>query len=238
MRVSHAVRMGAWLLVGINLLMALGAIGIFMRMAPAIAVILERNERSLQACEDMLSALALTTSQREYTAVARLSADFQAALDRARKNVTDPEETAAMGAIVAIAPAAFGEHLTARQEIVAAVNRLAKINREAMRVADRHARQLGYAGAWGVVFMAICAFLAGTIFIRTLTRRVVEPLEEINAVIAAHRNGETMRRCTGVDLSQDVRAVFNGINEFLDHCQVHNPPGIRHKDEKSAGNKG
>ena len=37
MRLAQSVRLGAWLLIGLNLLMALGAIGILMRMAPAIA---------------------------------------------------------------------------------------------------------------------------------------------------------------------------------------------------------
>ena len=49
MRLAQAVRVGAWILVGLNLLMAVGAIGIFNRMAPAIAVIIERNERSINA---------------------------------------------------------------------------------------------------------------------------------------------------------------------------------------------
>ena len=68
--------------------------------------------------------------------------------------------------------------------------------------------------------MALSAFLAGVIFIRSLTRRVVTPLEEIHTVIIAHRNGDTMRRCTGADLSQDVVAVFTGINDILDKCQA------------------
>jgi hypothetical protein len=68
--------------------------------------------------------------------------------------------------------------------------------------------------------MALSVFLAGVIFIRSLTRRVVQPLEEIHTVIIAHRNGDTMRRCTGADLSQDVAAVFTGINELFDQCQA------------------
>ena len=62
MRLAQAVRVGAWILVGLNLLMAVGAIGIFNRMAPAIAVIIERNERSINACVDMLAIMAATGS--------------------------------------------------------------------------------------------------------------------------------------------------------------------------------
>jgi hypothetical protein len=64
--------------------------------------------------------------------------------------------------------------------------------------------------------MALSVFLVGVVFIHSLTRRVVTPLEEIHTVITAHRNGETMRRCTGIDLAQDVAMVFSGINEILD----------------------
>ena len=60
MRLAQAVRVGAWFLVGINLLMAVGTIAIFSRMAPAIAIIIERNDRTLEACEDMLAIMAVT----------------------------------------------------------------------------------------------------------------------------------------------------------------------------------
>jgi hypothetical protein len=104
--------------------------------------------------------------------------------------------------------------------MVAETQQLDRINREAMVRADRKAQQLGRAGAWGVVFMALAVFLAGVLFIRSLTARVVRPLEEIHAVMTAHRSGETLRRCSGADLSRDVAAVFTGINELLDQCHA------------------
>lgn len=216
MRLAQAFRVGAWLLVGLNLLMALGSIVIFIRMAPAIAEITERNGRSLNACEDMLASLALVGN---YTVEEDPRANFMAALERAKNNITEAAEPAVLQAIESSAAAALNGDLQARGETVAAIVRLGNINSEAMVIADRRARQLGHAGAWGVVFMAICIFLAGMIFISCLARRVVNPLEEIHTVLAAHRNGETRRRCTGVNLVQDMRTVFNGINEILDQCQ-------------------
>jgi len=103
---------------------------------------------------------------------------------------------------------------------VAAIVRLGAINREAMAKADLAAQQMGHAGAWGVVFMAVCIFVAGLIFIRIVTRRVVRPLEEVHAVITAQRRGEIMRRCSGTDLPQEVKLVFSGINELLDQRQL------------------
>ena len=218
MRLAHAVRVGAWFLVGLNLLMAVGTIAIFTRMAPAIATIIEHNERTLKACEDMLAVMAVTGVGSPFSdEQARI---FQTAFDRAKANITEPQEPESLKWMEPTLPPLFQGDAAVRTVVVEAVVQLGKINRDAMTTADHRAQQLGRAGAWGVVFMALSAFLAGVIFIRNLTGRVVMPLEEIHTVIIAHRNGETMRRCTGVDLSQDVAAVFTGINELLDQCQA------------------
>lgn len=217
MRLAQAVRVGSWFLVGINLLMAVGTIGIFSRMAPAIAIIIERNERSLKACEDMLAIMAVNGIGTPFSL--EQERVFQTAFDRAKANVTEPQEPDIFKRMEPMLQPLFHGDPAVRTEVVDAVVHLGKINRDAMTIADHRAQQLGRAGAWGVVFMALSAFLVGVIFIRSLTRRVVTPLEEIHAVIIAHRNGDTMRRCTGADLSQDVVAVFTGINDLIDQCQ-------------------
>ena len=217
MRLAQAVRVGSWFLVGINLLMAVGTIGIFSRMAPAIAIIIERNERSLKACEDMLAIMAVNGNGIPFAP--EQVRVFQTAFDRAKANVTEPQEPDLLKRMEPMLQPLFQGDPAGRQEVVEAVVHLGKINRDAMTIADQRAQQLGRAGAWGVVFMALSAFLVGVIFIRSLTRRVVTPLEEIHAVIIAHRNGDSMRRCTGADLSQDVVAVFTGINDLIDQCQ-------------------
>lgn len=218
MRLAQAVRVGAWILVGLNLLMAVGAIGIFNRMAPAIAVIIERNERSIAACVDMLASLAVTGSDAAFS-TAEAEA-FRAAFIRARDNVTEQQEPEILERMDRGLPALFRGEAVARGAMVDDTRLLVRINREAMVRADGQAQQLGRAGAWGVVFMALAVFLAGVVFIRSLTARVVRPLEEIHAVFTAHRGGESMRRCSGADLPQDVVAVFTGINELLDQVQA------------------
>lgn len=217
MRLAQAVRLGAWLLIGINLLMAVGTIGIFIRMAPAIDVIIEHNDRSLKACEEMLAALA--TSGTGTALPAENANVFRSAFERAKSNVTEPEEPRILEKIESRMEPLLNGEMASREMVVADVLELGRINREAMAAADRRAQLLGRAGAWGVVFMALSAFLAGVIFIRSLTRRVVLPLQEIHDVIAAQRNGETMRRCAGADLSPDVAVVFTGINELIDRCR-------------------
>ena len=218
MRLAQAVRVGSWFLVGLNLLMAIGTLAIFTRMTPAIAIIIERNERTLKACEDMLAVMAVTGAGSPFSREQVLI--FQTAFDRAKANITEPQEPEILKRMEPTLPPLFQGDAAVRREVVEAAVQLGNINRDAMTIADQRAQQLGRAGAWGVVFMALTAFLAGVIFIRKITRRVVKPLEEIHTVIIAHRNGETMRRCTGADLSQDVVAVFTGINDLFDQCQA------------------
>lgn len=234
MQLAYAVRVGGWLLVVLNLLMAIGSIQVFMRMAPAIERILARNERSIGAGVEMLSALAVSGGG---VMEGQLRSDFEGALSRAKNNITEPKEDEVLATIERLTPAVFQGEAEARQEAVAAIRRFGAINREAMLRADHAARRLGYAGAWGVVFMAISVFLVGVIFIRNMTRRVVRPLEEIHTVIAAQRRGETMRRCSGADLSQEVKIIFNGINEILDQRQTQSAPPVLSREKEHSPDK-
>ncbi|MFK5951484.1 MAG: hypothetical protein QM498_00385 [Desulfobacterium sp.] len=217
MRTAHTVRMGVWLMMGFNLLMALGSIWIFMRMAPAIEVIIDRNERSLEACEEMLASLALIGPDR--AANDALKAAFITSFNRAENNITETEEPVPLKSIKAQFNKVFLGNMAVRKNMVSAITQLAKMNREAMIKADVHARQFGYAGAWAIVFMAVIVFFAGMLFKRSLANNLVKPLEEIEAVICAHQNGDIMRRCTGTKVSRDVQGVFNGLNELLDKMQ-------------------
>lgn len=217
MTLAHPIRFGARLLIGFNLLMALGSIWIFMRMTPAIEIIIDRNVLSLEACEEMLAALSLAaggTNEKEM-----LEARFSAALKRAQNNITEKEEPIALRTITKNCTAAFLGNTAARKNTVAAITLLGKINRQAMISEDRRAQQIGTAGAWGVVFMAVSVFLAGMLFIRELSKNVLHPLEELQSVIAAHLSGDAMRRFSCVGLPKDVGSIFNGFNELLDQSQ-------------------
>lgn len=216
MNVGQNVRLGAWLLIGLNLLMALGSIWVFIRMAPAIEVIIIQNERSLQACEEMLSSLAMMNLSGSGPDNDRLKASFNDALGRAEKNVTELAEPVALESIRHNYAQAFAGDFDARTRTVTAIAGLSRINREAMGVADKKARQLGNGGAWGVVFMASAVFLVGMLFMRSLKRNLVAPLAEIHSVISALRRGDALRRCTRMDMPSDITQVFNEFNEFLD----------------------
>jgi len=214
MRLARGLSLGAWLIVVINLLMAFGAIGIFMRMTPAIAEIISNNERSLHACEEMLTAIALTTSNNGNVVDHRNS--FKAALDRARNNVSEDEEPAIIEIISRNFIKAFNGDNRAVLLTIDAILELSKINRSAMMTADKRAQQLGRGGAWGIVFMAIFSFIIGIVFIQQMTSKLLQPLEEIKTVLMEHQSGENRRRCTGVNLPTDIRGIFSIINRLLD----------------------
>lgn len=220
MRLAQAVQVGSWLLVGLNLLMSLGAIGLLMRMAPVMAGILERNERSLSACEEMLASLTLIADSAGPEQEQQRHR-FNEAMKRAEKYVTEKGESEVLAAISEAASTAFAGDHAALQQMVTALVKFGDINREAMKQADKQALQFGEAGIWGIVFMAICVFGAGLLLIRRLLQHLVTPMVELHAVITAYRSGDTRRRCSGMmDMPQDMRVVFQGINEILDQGQA------------------
>lgn len=211
MKSGQSVRLGAWLLIALNLLMAYGCVWIFMRMAPVIGESNYRNLRSLAACEDMLIALSHQSEDEKKVA-------FLQAFQRARSNITEAAEPSALELIQKNVDAAFDGDVKAREEVIAGIIALSCANRMAMEEAAHHGSQLGYGGAWGVVFMALWLCIAGFIFKRRLINGLVAPLEEIDDVLRVRRGGDLMRRCSGVDLSKDVERIFSGINDELDHA--------------------
>lgn len=214
MKLARSLNFGAWLIVGINLLMAFGAIGIFNRMTPAIANILSNNERSLQACEEMLAALVFSQCKSDAAQIQY----FKEALDRAQNNITEANEPEVLALISKFYANAFAGDSQAVRQTTQAILRLGEINRKAMEAADNRATQLGKGGAWGIVFMAGTAFLAGLIFIRYLNRKLLDPLAEIKDVVNANLDGETKRRCAGADLPGDIRNIFGNLNSLLDRA--------------------
>lgn len=221
MKPGQSTQLGARILLGLNLLMAFGTLWVFMRMTPAIKVILERNQQSILASEEMLAALAMSTpnsyASAEVNTNEALVNTFQVALKRSQSNVTEGQEPEILGTINRHYRNAFSGDTTARSETIRALAHLSQVNRDAMEAADYRARQLGNAGAWGVVFMATLLFLVGMLFVRSLRKNLIQPLEEIHAVIQAVRNNDHMRRCTSTHACpKDVRVIFTEMNELLD----------------------
>ncbi|MGI6639713.1 MAG: hypothetical protein ACOX4Z_11935 [Desulfobulbus sp.] len=210
---GQSVKFGAWAVIILNLLMAFGSIWIFMRMAPAIEVIIARNVVSLEATEKMLAILSMTN---EAVADGSARQDFQQALECAKNNITEPEEAQLLTRIEGLQAQVFaGEH-AAGQELVNTLVELGRINRSAMRTADMRAQQLGLGGAWAVVFMATAAFLVSMLFVRGLKRNLLLPLEEIYGAVTDFHHGDTMRRCSYKNTSKAMQSLMLRLNELMD----------------------
>lgn len=217
---------GLWIVVILNILTAFGSIWIFLRMRPAIEVILEENDRSLLACEEMLSALAFWGMQnpkekQDPKEDNKWQKDFHIAYKKAEQNITEKNETLVLQNIEKLIPLVFHNsdvqsREQAHRKMIANIAWLASINREAMLEADRKAQQLGSAGAWGLVFMTISVFSAILIFKLKLTQKVLDPLEELYDVMQAQKSGDSFRRLSHIPLAADLRIIFTEVNRLLD----------------------
>lgn len=211
---SKGLATGAWLLICLNLLMAFGAITVFTRMNPAISEILLNNERTMNSCEQMLSALISNFADPSRSK--KNEKAFLKALNDAKNNITEAREAEILQQISNSYSKAFASDqqaiINTRQNII----HLSAVNRQAMYKADKKAQQLGHGGAWAIVFMAVSAFIAGLIFVKNLNQKLLGPIEELQSVLQAHQKGETQRRCSGINLPKDINAVYTSINSILD----------------------
>ncbi|MGM0596458.1 MAG: hypothetical protein ACQES9_05400 [Myxococcota bacterium] len=214
MKLGNSLKLGAWLLIVLNVLMALGSVWVFMRMAPAIKLIIKNNEHSLEASGKMMMTLA-SIDPNSPEKQEKLKKQFTAAMKQIKKNIGD-EELYYLEIISNNYQKAFNGDITAKESTVRAIAKLSEINRKSILNADSEARQYGSAGAWGVVFMGTVIFFVGMIFMQRLKKRMLQPVEEIYSVITAVKKGDKMRRCTGADMSSEMNIIFDGINSLLD----------------------
>ncbi len=209
--------MGA--LVVLNLLLALGAIGLFVRMGPAIDRILQENVYSIVAAEEILGALAAPREGADRATWALTDADRRQVLEalaNAERNVTEKAERPVLHTLERVLPAAMNGEATARRQAVAAVGELIQINRQAMRVVDEEARRLGTAGAWAAVFVGFLSFLLSVLVFVRLQRRVVRPLLDLHDVLEDNRHGQKLRRCRRTEAPREVIQVSEAVNHLLD----------------------
>jgi len=197
-------------LLAIFLATVIGATILLERMAPAIQRILEDNEYSLAANEDMLATLA---DLEPGPAGEKRFAD---ALARARANITEPEEESALAIVGDNWKAALTGDRAAHQRALASLRELAKINRDAMERADRSAKQLGHAGMWGVVLVGLVGFWMGLTVVRLARRRYIGPLRDLHRTLEMSRDGDHHRRANPGDAGADLRDLCAFVNELLD----------------------
>lgn len=200
-------------LVFVNLLLAFGSIGLFLRMGPAIAHILEENVVSIVAAEEMLAELAEANGgSLDADRKARLEAGLRTALG----NITRSDERAELESLQLLFPAVVEGVPEARRRAIGHLRQLVRVNREAMREADVEARRLGSASAWTAVFVGLLSFVWSVFVVVRLQRRFLRPLSELHEVLEGARHGERFRRCRFADAPKEVVQVIESTNRLLD----------------------
>ncbi|MCA8959647.1 MAG: hypothetical protein KDC38_04005 [Planctomycetes bacterium] len=199
-------------LVFLNLALAFSAMGLFARMGPAIAHIMEDNVDSIVSCEQVLSELA----KADGAASAQSRSVVRDSLVRLRENITEREERPIVDSIETIVDSALDGEQEARTDLVGRLQSLIAINRNAMRAVDEEARRLGSAGAWAAVVVGFLSFVASLLIGAGLRRRLLDPLEDLHAVLEDVRKGQQLRRCRARSAPYEVLKVAESVNQLLD----------------------
>lgn len=213
MRPSSEARFGIRLLLVLQILTSLAGVAMLGRMSPAVERILMENVYSTEAVEEMLEVL---TTRGE-------PARFHAAFARAKGNVTEQEEVPLLDQVEAHADAALrGDH-EALVSVSTALRELSQVNRASMQRADATASRLGLAGAWAMPLLGFVGFLVSLVVTRRVETRLLAPILEVDAVLAAAREGDEFRRC-GVPADGEGSRLMANLNWLLDkrggapHC--------------------
>jgi nitrogen fixation/metabolism regulation signal transduction histidine kinase len=208
MRAGTEIRATIWTLLALQLTTSVGAIALFTRMAPAIQNILEENVVSMEAVEQMLHALASTDKAR--------ASRFERALARAEANVTEEEERPVLRRLRDQHRRALQGEPAALAQTLAALQRVASINLEAMQRSDRNATRLGDAGGWAMAALGMLCFVVSFWAARKVVRHITRPLSQIHETIAAFRGGDAGRRCAIHDTTPEIAEIARTVNELLD----------------------
>lgn len=220
MRIRTEMRVGLGAIMALQIVTAVGAIGLLSRVSPGVAMILDQNVPSIQAAETMMGAMARNNPAARPT--------FHSALERAEANITEPGEKALLEAIRLDGDAAVQGDLAARARVLDALSELTRVNRTSMRRKDEAAQFLGTAGAWAMVVLGSLGFGLGMMVQRRMRERIELPVLRLDDTLIAARHGDQQRRChQGKAPVELVRAADN-LNWLLarlfERAQVSEPP--------------
>ncbi|MGI6680448.1 MAG: hypothetical protein ACOX3T_03020 [Bdellovibrionota bacterium] len=217
MKLSNSIKICGVVLVAINLTVSFCTIWLFLRIIPAIDLIVQNNVSSLEATKSM--ALALSVIKDESASKKNIK-NFKIALNKAKENISNKEEEEVLSKIEENYKKAFlsGNALNntvARKELRLALDDLFKINQKEIVRLKKEASNISMAGAWGLVFMALFILFITMLFLKKLEKKLLLPLEELFEVIKV-RESNKFRRCKGTNLNKDIKLIFDGVNELLD----------------------
>ena len=208
MRPSREARIGIGSLLAIQLATSAAGVGLLGRTSPAVEKVLVENVDSTDAVAIMLHALA--TRDRE--------GRFHDALDRARANITETEETPLIDRIATNAPAALRGDAAATAAVADDLVALGAVNRASIEGVDSSVRQLGLAGGWAMAMLGFTGFLISLRAYQRIEERLLRPIVEIGAVLDAARSGDEHRRCDDSREDAELHRVKANLNWVLDRA--------------------
>ncbi|MFO7564545.1 MAG: hypothetical protein R6X02_18010 [Enhygromyxa sp.] len=213
MRIRDEIRLGVGALLAIQVLTMIAAVALVARMTPAIDQILEDNEKSIRAVEQMLLALSEPEPRLGEPDLRR--AHFERALAEAEGNITEPEEDPVLALIAERYDAALDGDPEALATVRVELWRLGDINRESMLEANSRAKQLGTAGAWVLVFLGLIGVVFSLALMRRARAKLIKPVYELGAVLEACRAGDVHRRFNPGDASREFQEVAEVVNQLV-----------------------
>ncbi len=230
MRAAGEIRAGVGSLVAVQIIVALATIGLLVRMAPAIAQILENDVSSTAAVEEMYASFALRDCGLSIT---EAESRFEIAQDQAHNSAGAPGEDALVDSLDPDWRKAMAGDCDARDKVAGTLDRISDLNRAQMALADHQARQLGAAGAWAAAILGLVTFATSAIIIRRFTQRVAIPLSEIEAVLISASQGDPYRRCRRIEGPAEYSIIAARLNQLLDRRLASNEdedPQLRAND--------
>lgn len=213
MELRREVYLTIGVLVVLNLVLAFGAIGLFVRMGPAIEKILQENVYSIIAAEEVLEVLA---NAGDTALSVKDQKSVWQSLEKAKKNITEVEEVLVLKIIENQLREVVKGKYQERASLIDNIKKLIAINRDAMKKVGQAAQRLEIAGAWASVFIGFFSFTLSLIVFNRLRQRFLAPMIELHEVLEAHQRGEQLRRCKPGESPREVRQVIDAINKLLD----------------------
>ena len=207
-------------LVGLNLVLAVITMGLFLRIGPSLDKQFEISQKSLELSGRMLSHLVAMRNESSPP----MEEVFRNTLGETKK----AETSEAALAYVADIENTFKSELTTTateaksttrnfSNTAQAIQKLIKFHFIAMQKAKSNVEFLSHSGAWIAAFVAWLAFTTALFIYRHTQRSFMKPLEEIHSVLQAAREGDVHRRCTiSNQAAMQLKAIESGLNDILD----------------------
>ncbi|MCB9754568.1 MAG: hypothetical protein H6713_31920 [Myxococcales bacterium] len=215
MRLREEIRLYVGILLLVQALTMIAAVGLLARMTPAIDQILEENEKSIRAVEQMSLALAAEPGADPQRAASQREA-FERALAVAHGNITEPAEAPVIAEIERRYEAALARDPDAAERVRGRLVELSEINRRMMLEADARAKRLGTAGAWSIVFLGLVGLFGSIALLRRARVKLITPVYELGSVLNACEGGDRHRRVTLRGAATEFHEFAAIVNALVD----------------------